>query len=141
MKRTILLLVLFILSLSIVACSKNESVLAPDASPDSVPDLVGTYVVNGTDDLGNDYGGHLTVMAGEHPNEYKFQWIIIESIQEGPGVLNGNKLQIEWRSIDTSTQPYQGTVVYTVTENGELYGQRTVEGRQGVGNEIAYPNR
>ena len=134
MKRTILLLVLFILSLSIVACSKNESVLAPDASPDSVPDLVGTYVLNGTDDLGNDYGGP------RRPTEVELL-SISESIQEGPGVLNGNKLQIEWRSIDTSTQPYQGTVVYTVTENGELYGQRTVEGRQGVGNEIAYPNR
>jgi hypothetical protein len=141
MKRTILLLILLIISLFLFACSDEEIVLAPDAPPDSVPDILGTYVVNGTDHLGNDYGGHLTITPGDNPNEYKFQWIIIESIQEGLGILDGNTLHIEWRSLDTSTQHYQGTVIYTVTVDGELYGTRTVENREGIGKEIAYPNK
>ena len=141
MNRIYLLLILLILSLTLFACSDDEIVLGPDAPPSSVPDILGTYVVNGTDHLGNDYGGHLTITAGDNPNEYKLQWIIVESIQEGLGSLKGNELSIEWRSLDTSTEPYQGTVVYTVTVDGELYGTRTVLGREGVGEEIAYPNK
>ena len=85
--------------------------------------------------------GTLPLTAGENPDEYKFQWIIIESVQEGIGVLNGNQLQIQWHSIDNSTEPYSGSVTYTVTINGELYGRRTVDGREGEGIETAYPNQ
>jgi len=141
MKRTFLLLLWIVLSLTLFACSDDEVVHAPDALPDSVPDLVGTYVVNGTDHLGNDYGGHLTITSGNRPNEYIFQWIIIESIQKGLGVLDGNKIHIEWRSLDTSTEFYQGTVNYTVTVDGELYGTRKVKDRDGIGEEIAFPNK
>jgi hypothetical protein len=141
MKRISLILIFMILSLSLAACSKDKGQIGPDAPPDSIPELIGTYVVNGTDYHGNDYGGHLTIMAGDNPSVYKFQWILVESIQEGIGMVDGNKILIEWRSLDTSTEPYQGAVTYTITVNGELYGTRTVEGQEGVSNEIAYPNR
>ena len=141
MKRFFLLTGLLFLSLALFSCSKDEGQIGLDAPLDAVPDIFGTYVLNGTDHLGNDYGGHLTISAGDKPGEYKFQWIIIESIQEGYGVLNGNQLQIQWRNLDPSTEPYQGTVTYTVTVNGELYGIRTVDGREGQGNETAFPNQ
>jgi hypothetical protein len=130
-----------LITLIISGCSDNEGQIGRDAPKDSVPDILGTYIVNGTDHLGNDYGGHLTITAGENPSEYKFQWIIIESIQEGIGILNGNQLQIQWHSIDTSTESYSGAVTYTVTINSELYGKRTVDGRKGEGMETAYPNQ
>jgi hypothetical protein len=106
-----------------------------------VPEILGTYVLNGTDHLGNDYGGHLTITTTTNPGEYKFQWILMESIQEGTGYLEGNQIQIDWYSIDPSTEPYHGSVQYTVTVNGELYGKRTVAGREGIGMETAYPNQ
>lgn len=140
MNRVLWLTGLFFLSLGLFSCSKGEGQIGPDAPPEAVPVILGTYVLNGTDHLGNDYGGHFTISAGDKPGEYKLQWIIIESVQEGSGVLKGNQLQVQWWSIDTSTAPYQGTLTYTVTVNGELYGIRTVDGREGQGNETAYPN-
>jgi len=103
--------------------------------------IIGTYVVNGTDHLNNEYGGHLTITSGENPGEFKFQWIIVESIQEGIGILEGNQLLIEWQNIDDPNTKYSGKVFYTITENGELYGNWTVNGQSGEGQEIAYPNQ
>lgn len=133
--------ILLVLSLSLVGCSRGEGQLGPDAPPDAVPNLLGTYVVNGTDDLGNDYGGHLTITAGEAPGKYLLQWILMESIQTGTGILNGNQLQIHWSNLDTANGSYQGEVTYTITVDRQLYGKRTVEGRPGEGLETAYPNQ
>jgi hypothetical protein len=141
MKKLTSLTWLFALSLVLFSCAKDVGQIGPDAPPDAIPEIVGTYVLNGTDHLGNDYGGHLTISASEHPSEYQLQWIIIESVQEGSGILEGNQLKADWHSIDPSTEPYQGTVTYTITVNGELYGIRTVEGRDGQGKETAYPNQ
>jgi hypothetical protein len=141
LNRVLAITVVSILLLFFTSCSKENNQIGIDAPPDAVPDILGTYVLNGTDHLGNDYGGHLTISAGENPNEFQFQWIIIESIQVGSGVLEGNKLKVEWRSLDETSEPYQGKVTYTVTINGELYGIRTLDGRDGQGNEIAYPNQ
>ena len=141
MKRLKLLWILLVLALALTGCSDDEGQVGPDAPPDQVPDLVGTYVVNGTDHNGNDYGGHLTITAGASSGEYQLQWILVESVQSGIGILTGNQLKAEWHSIDPSTQPYQGEVIYTVTVEGELYGVRTVDGRPGEGLETAYPNQ
>ena len=141
MKQITSVLLVLILTLSLISCGKDEVMLGPDAAPDAVPNLVGTYVVNGTDYLGNDYGGHLTISAGANPGEYELQWILIESVQTGFGVLDENQLQVQWKSVDPSTEPYSGTVTYTVTVDGQLYGKRTVDGLDGFGKEIAYPNQ
>ena len=141
MKPNVIGWFLLVLALALVGCSRGEGQLGPDAPPEAVPDLVGTYVVNGTDYLGNDYGGHLTISAGEMPGEYQLQWILVESVQAGTGVLNGNQLQAHWYSLDTSSEPYQGEVLYTITVDRQLYGKRTVEGRPGEGLETAYPNQ
>lgn len=141
MKRNLWLIGLLITSFVLVSCSRGDGQIGPDAPLDAIPEIIGTYVLNGTDHLGNDYGGHLTITAGDDPGEYKFLWIIIESVQEGSGVLTGNQIRVQWRSLGTSTETYQGTVIYTVTVNGELYGVRTVEGNEGQGKEIAYPNQ
>lgn len=141
MKRMNFLKVIIFFAILLSGCSGSDGEISPDAPSDAVPEILGTCIVNGTDHLGNDYGGHLTITAGDNPSEYQFQWIIIESVQEGIGVLNGNQLQIHWHSIDTSTEPYNGLVTYTVTVNSELYGWRTVDGRDGEGKETAYPNQ
>jgi hypothetical protein len=124
------------------ACSRNAGgELAADAPADQVPDLVGSYVVNGFDPLGTEYGGHLTITNGQSKGEYHLQWIITGSIQEGSGHLEGNQLIVEWQSIEGFTADRSaGSATYTVTIRGELYGTRTVEGYEGQGTEAAYPN-
>ncbi|MBC8331394.1 MAG: hypothetical protein H8E28_05375 [Anaerolineae bacterium] len=142
MYKKVLIFVLVIVMVALAGCSAKEKggPTTADAPPDAVPDLVGVYVVNGVDPLGTEYGGHLTIRAGEKELEYLLQWIIVGSIQEGTGVLEGNQLFVEWRAIEGVTGKTQGTAMYTVTLGRELYGTRTVEGHSGVGEEIAFPN-
>ena len=132
-------LVLAVVFLS--ACGGDEgSNLAPDATPGEVPDLLGSYVVNGFDPLGTEYGGHLTVTEGEGPNRYRLQWIITGSIQQATARVEGNRLIVEWSTVDGLNRDASGTAEYTVTEAGELYGTRTVVGSDEVGTEEAFPN-
>ncbi len=105
------------------------------------PNLVGGYAVNGFDPLGQEYGGRLTMTAGDQTGTYNMQWIVVGSIQEGIGLLKGNQLFVEWQSVESSTSQSQGTAVYTVTEAGELYGIRKVEGYPDEGTEQAFPNQ
>ncbi|MBC8507040.1 MAG: hypothetical protein ISR58_15810 [Anaerolineales bacterium] len=139
--KNLKILVLLSLILALSACSsRNRSQpAAPDAKPDSLPDLVGKYAVNGFDPLGTEYGGHLTIFAGNSPGEYQMQWILVGSIQEGIGILKGNQLIVEWHSVEGMLET-QGNAVYTVTEVGELYGMKTVDGLKSEGAEIAFPN-
>ena len=140
MRRTPYYLLLVAL-VALSACGEDEgSNLAPDAAPGSVPDVLGTYVVNGVDPLGTEYGGHLTIIEGEGLNRYQLQWIVTGSIQEGTGSLEGNQLLVEWNTVDGLNRDAQGTAQYTVTEAGELYGTRTVIGAEELGTEEAFPN-
>ena len=136
-------LVLLLLALLLSACSGRgkPAEMAPPADPESIPNLVGTYVVNGFDPLGLEYGGHLTIISGHEPGTFLMQWILIGNIQEGLGVLNGNQLMVGWQTIESSTGQTKGTAVYTVTEAGQLDGVRFVEGLVGEGSEQAYPNQ
>jgi hypothetical protein len=115
--------------------------MAPPADSESLPDLVGTYVVNGVDPLGLEYGGHLTLSPGETDGTFQMQWIIVGGVQEGIGVLKGNQILVEWKTIESSTGYTQGTAIYTITTLGQLDGIRYVEGLEGEGEEQAYPNQ
>ena len=136
-----LLLTLLLVALLSSACGEDEgSNLAPDAAPGNVPNLVGTYVVNGFDPLGTEYGGHLTITEGSGLNRYQLQWIVTGSVQEGTASLDGNRLIADWETVDGFNRDARGTAEYTVTEAGELYGTRTVVGAEEAGTEEAFPN-
>ena len=137
------LIVLFFLLLLLPACSgrSEPAEMAAPANPENLPDIVGTYVVNGFDPLGLEYGGHLTIIQGDQPGSYQMQWIIVGGVQEGRGVLKGNQLFVDWVTIESSTGHSQGTATYTVTEAGQLDGIRIVDGLDGEGTEQAYPNQ
>ena len=141
MRRPVVILLLVAL-VALSACGEDQgSKLAPDAAPGNVPDLADTYVVNGFDPLGTEYGGHLTITEGTGLNRYRLQWIITGSIQEGTGSLDGNQLTVEWTTVQGVNREARGTAQYTVTEAGELYGTRTVEGSDEIGTEEAFPNQ
>ena len=112
MKRYLLLSILFLVLL-LSACSTRErsTEMAPDADPENVPNLLGEYAVNGFDLLGQEYGGRLTITAGDQSDTYKLQWIIVGSIQEGVGILKGNQLHVEWQSVESSTSQSRGTAM------------------------------
>jgi hypothetical protein len=135
-------LVFFSLVLFVVACSaRNEpSEMAPDADLNKLPNLIGTYVINGVDPLGDEYGGHLTISPGEEPDTYHLQWIVVGGIQEGIGIVKGNQLLVEWQTID-GVKEATGTAIFTITETGQLYGIRTSDKLDGEGHEQAYPNQ
>jgi hypothetical protein len=141
MKIRFIILIIASIALISTACTAEDKGLpkAEDAQPGAVPDLVGSYVVNGFDPLGTEYSGHLTIRAGEQPGEYWLQWIVVGSIQEGQGFLEGNQLTVQWQSVE-GMLPTQGDAVYTITTAKELYGTKTVRGFEGEGDEIAFPN-
>jgi hypothetical protein len=132
------LIILFVISAC--AARNKPGEMAPDADPNNLPDLIGTYIVNGVDPLGDEYGGHLTITAGNEPGTYHLQWIVTGGIQEGIGYLKGNQLMVEWESVE-GVASASGTVSFTVTETGQLYGTRTSESLDGQGQEQAYPNQ
>jgi hypothetical protein len=141
MKRSVILLTITILlALGLAAC-RGKGEVGPDAPPDDVPEIIGSYSVNGFDPLGAEYGGNLTITAGDTPNTYNLQWIVTGSVQEGNGRLEGNTLYVEWETVSSANRQSRGTATYTVTVNGELYGTRTVEGHSDEGTETAFPNQ
>lgn len=130
-----------LLALFLAACGrKPPAALGADAPADNVPDIVGSFALNANDPTGEQYGGTLTIFAGDAPNEYKMQWLVSGDIQEGVGALEGNRLTFTWQSISGTDQYLSGHGVYTVTVNGELYGERYIDGVEGPGIESAYPN-
>lgn len=140
MKRISILILLAAITLA--ACSgRKPAPLGADAPADNVPNIIGEYAVNGFDPLGEEYGGRLTITAGEQPNQYKMQWLVTGGIHEGTGLLEGNQLTITWNSTIGPIENVTGTALYTVTVNGELYGARSIDGTENPGTETAYPNK
>ena len=140
-RRARILIVVFIAVL-LASCSNSRGrITGADAPPGAVPDLAGNYVLNGVDPEGDEYGGVLTIMPGQAPGQYNLQWIVTGNIQEGTGVVEGNRLRLEWRSSAVDpTKSTRGHGAYTITTGRELYGMRSVDGAEGGAKEKAFPN-
>lgn len=140
MKKITYFLLFLTLTIFLAACARRVGgPLAEDAPPDQVPNILGEYAINGFDPQGNEYGGRLAITQAEE-GPYTLQWIISDSLQEGIGSLNGNQLNVTWRTVEGFLVQLTGTATYTVTIEGELYGVKTVDGETGEGTEVAYPN-
>ena len=139
----LIMLVLFVLIFAVAGCSRDRGkITGRDADPAAVPELTGEYAVNGMNESGDEYGGRLSIRAGDAAGQYRLQWIINESFQGGTGVIEGNQLAVIWQSQPGHTaQAVQGTARYTITDKGELYGTRTVVGVSKVWQENAFPNK
>ena len=139
MKKIIALLLL--LAISLTACGRRTPApLGADAPADNVPNIQGNYALNATDPSGEQYGGTLSISTGDQPNEYKLQWLISGGVHEGTGTLEGNTLKVIWHSVSGDFESLSGTASYTVTVNGELHGERFIDGVKDPGQETAYPN-
>ena len=112
---------------------------ADDAAPGSVGSLVGGYVLNGIDPYGKEYTGRLDITDGAFIDSYDLQWIVTEAFQQGTGTLDGNVLEVEWKTSEQAALAVECTARFTVTVEGELYGSKFVEGDDGEWRETAYP--
>ncbi len=136
-QRRFVLLVLIVALLT--GCSDDILMHAEDASPGSIGDLSGSYVLNGIDPLGTEYAGRLDITSGSGSNRYLLQWIVPETVQQGTARLDGNTLIVSWQTAETSALMVSGTAELTVTVEGELYGSKRVDGDEGEWRETAYP--
>jgi hypothetical protein len=103
--------------------------------------LEGDYYINGIDPQGVEYSGLLTVARTDQPDTYDMQWIITGSVQRGSGRVEGSRLIANWDAIEGYDIASFGTASYTITDEGELIGERTVSGQDGSGTEEAFPVR
>ena len=134
-----LLLLLTGLMLTLSACGAKGS-LAPDADPNAVPPLGGEYLVNGVDPYEQGkYGGRMVIEPGPEPGTYRLTWLIREAFLQGQGHLEGNQLVVTWQAAEGSARPLRGTARYTITQEGQLYGQRWVEGLEKPIDEEIFP--
>jgi hypothetical protein len=103
--------------------------------------LEGSYYVNGFDQEGTEYSGLLTITTTADPAVYAMQWIITGAVQEGTGRVAGKELVVEWDALEGYDPASYGTARYQIGDDGELRGERTVAGQEGVGTEEAFPIR
>ena len=103
--------------------------------------LEGTYYINGFDQQGVEYGGHLTITTTDAADKYKMQWIVTGSVQEGIGTVSGDQLLVEWDAIEGYDTASHGTAIYEIGSDGELNGERLVDGEEGIAIEEALPIR
>ena len=122
---------LVLLMLLLAACSNGPAPLGADAAPGALPDLVGDYALNGVNASGTEYAGTLTIQPGDKDGQFKIPWLVIGGIQTRTGVLDGNVLNVEWKSLSSAAGDTSGAGSYTVTVNGELYGKRATNGLAG----------
>jgi hypothetical protein len=107
--------------------------------PDDRDGLAGTYVVNGTDPAGTEYSGTVTIAEGDEPGRFTVQWIVTGSIQEGVGVLEGDRFVVDWSTTSSGRGESRGTADYTLGDDGVLRGTRTVDGSDETGTEEIFP--
>jgi len=101
--------------------------------------LAGTYVVNGIDPSGVEYSGTVTIAEGDDPGRFDVQWIVTGSIQQGVGVLEGDRFVVDWSTTSSGSGESSGTADYTLGDDGVLRGTRTVDGAGESGTEEIFP--
>jgi hypothetical protein len=111
----------------------------PGDELDDAGGIAGTYVVNGTDPLGVDYSGTVTISPTDGAATYDVQWIVTGTIQRGVGRLSGDRLTVDWETVTSARGDSTGTAEYVVGDDGILRGERLVDGAEGVGTEEIFP--
>ncbi|MEL6984267.1 MAG: hypothetical protein AAFO29_17705, partial [Actinomycetota bacterium] len=78
--------------------------------------LAGLYTVNGTDPVGSEYSGTLTIVETDDPRIFDVQWLVTGARQEGTGRLQGSVFTVTWTEVDNATGRGFPTTVYDVSD-------------------------
>ena len=141
MRRFVILPVLMLL-LGSLACASTETETAtggttggqsPATQAPELPDLSGTYAVNGTNQQGQNYQGTAEIKRSKL-NNYTITWEIGSQQQAGSGVFDGTTFAVNWEMGSD-----KGTVTYTYQPDGSLKGTWTQDGVSGTGTETLTP--
>ena len=133
MRRTaVIAVVLVTLATGAVACSEPGTAVVDGEG------IVGTYSVNGVDVRGEEYSGTVTIEATAVADEYLVRWLVTGALQEGTGVLRGTEFEVRWSTISAPAGDATGTARYTLNDNGDLTGTRTIDGVDGTGTETIF---
>ncbi|MCB1000520.1 MAG: hypothetical protein KDB40_14585 [Acidimicrobiales bacterium] len=132
-RRWPLVALVVVLTVVLVRCA------LPGATIDDHEGIVGTYVVNGVDPNGVEYSGTVTITDTDAADRYVVQWLVTGAIQEGTGVLTGDRFEVTWRTTSSGTGEASGTASYTIDAEGVLRGTRTIDGIAGSGTEDIFP--
>jgi len=100
--------------------------------------ITGTYTVNGVDARGEEYSGTVVIEATDVGDEYLVRWLVTGAIQEGIGVLRGDVFEVDWSTISAPVGDARGTARYTLSDNGDFTGTRTIDGVDGIGTETIF---
>lgn len=104
------------------------------------PGLEGLYVVNGTDPVGTEYSGTVSIGATDQPNVYRIEWLVTGGIQQGTGTLTGDRFEGTWTVVGSERgATSSGTFTYRVGDDHVLRGTRTVDGTAGEAVEEIFP--
>jgi hypothetical protein len=100
--------------------------------------LPGIYTVNGTDPVGGEYSGTLTVVATDDPRAFDVQWLVTGARQEGIGILRGDVFTVTWTVVDNATGEGTGPIEYVVAPDGRMTGSWTADGFERPGAEEVF---
>lgn len=111
----------------------NPAELDDDGDP-----FTGRWLVNGTDPLGVEYSGALTI--SETGSEYELSWIVTGFVRTGSGELEGDRLEVSWEVVQGIGPGRSGTATYSI-EDDLLSGTLTIDGIDDMGREEGFPPR
>jgi len=112
-----------------VACSTPGSAVVDG------PGITGTYTVNGVDALGIEYSGTVVIEATDQSDIYAIQWIVTGAIHEGVGRLSGDTFSATWTTVTSPRGASSGTALYQLDAEGNLIGERRIDGVEDAGTE------
>ena len=120
--------------------------------------LTGTYTVNGIDPTGVEYSGTLIILdaadavdratdraddgtadAGIPDDALRLEWIVTGAVHEGIGVVAGDELTVEWRTVSSGAGGGEGTATYRIRADGSLVGTRHIDGVDTAATEEIFP--
>ena len=111
-----LLLALFVVVLA-SACSEPGTQVVDGVG------VAGVYTVNGTDPEGVEYSGTVTIVS-DGDSTFSIEWVITGGIHEGTGVVQGDRLDVEWWTTSDPSGQLSGSGSYVIESNGDLVGTR-----------------
>ncbi len=124
------------LVLMVYACALPGDLPVGRDDEDGLP---GIYTVNGTDPVGGDYSGTLTIVGTDDPRTFDVQWLVTGARQEGTGVLAGQVFTVTWTEVDNATDRGFETTVYQIADDGSMVGTWRAEEFDQPGTEDVFP--
>jgi hypothetical protein len=92
----------------------------------------------GTSDLGTSDLGSADSGSGSG-SRVTLEWIVTGAVHEGVGIVEGDQLTVEWRTVSSGAGDGEGTATYRIQSDGSLVGSRLIDGVDTPATEEIFP--